>query len=305
MTLQLNPLHPVFVAEAYGVDIRQPLSREAVRAIDDAMARYGVLVFRNQPLDEDQQVAFARQFGKLDAGLRKARGGAHRFKYDELLDLSNVDVNGNVVRDNASKIASNVANALWHSDSSFQKPAAKYSMLHAVVVPPKGGQTEYCDLRAAYDALPQDLKDEIANLRSEHFAFHSRLYMGDTTYSAEQMAKFPPVEWPLVRTHPVSGRKVLWVGVHATHILGRSVPEGRLLLMDLLEHATQRPFVYRHEWQVGDTVMWDNRSTLHRGRRWDLSQRREMRRTTTDDDAVYAEDGAVHAASGVVNAKAA
>ncbi len=292
MSLQLNPLHPLFVAEAYGVDLRRPLDPASVRLIDEAMARYAVLVFRGQPLDQDQQVAFARNFGRLDAGLRKARGGEHRFKYDELLDISNVDAKGNVVRDNMAKIASNVSNALWHSDSSFQKPAAKYSILHAVVVPPKGGQTEYCDLRAAWDALPEDQKQEVAGLRTQHFAFHSRLMMGDTTYSEEQMAKFPPVEWPMVRVHPVSGRKVLWVGVHATHVIGRTIPEGRLLLMDLLEHATQRAFVYRHEWQVGDTVMWDNRATLHRGRPWDMSQRRELRRTTTDDDAVPLEAAA-------------
>ena len=292
MSLQLKPLHPLFVAEAYGVDLRRPLDPVAARLIDEAMARYAVLVFRGQPLDQDQQVAFARNFGRLDAGLRKAHGDEHRFKYDELLDISNVDAKGNVVRDNMAKIASNVSNALWHSDSSFQKPAAKYSILHAVVVPPRGGQTEYCDLRAAWDALPEDQKQDIAGLRTQHFAFHSRLMMGDTTYTEEQMAKFPPVEWPTVRVHPVSGRKVLWVGVHATHVIGRTIPEGRLLLMDLLEHATQRQFVYRHEWQVGDTVMWDNRATLHRGRPWDMSQRRELRRTTTDDDAVQLEAAA-------------
>jgi alpha-ketoglutarate-dependent 2,4-dichlorophenoxyacetate dioxygenase len=284
MSLQLNPLHPVFAAEAYGVDIRQPLPPQVVRQIDDAMDKYAVLVFRNQPLDQDQQIAFTRQFGKLDAGLRKARAGQHRFKYDELIDISNVDAQGRIDRANLAKIGSNVANALWHSDSSFQKPAAKYSMLHAVHVPPRGGETEFCDLRAAYDALPQDLKEEIAGLKSEHFAFHSRLAMGDNTYTPEQMAKFPPVQWPLVRVHSGSGRKVLWVGVHATHILGRTVPEGRLLLLDLLEHATQRQFVYTHTWQVGDLVIWDNRATLHRGRRWDMSQRRELRRSTIDDE---------------------
>lgn len=284
MSLQLNPLHPVFAAEAYGVDLRRPLDRATVRAIESAMDQYAVLVFRGQPLDEDQQVAFSRNFGRLNPGLRRARPGVQRFKHDETIDISNVDANGNVDAGNLAKVASHVANALWHSDSSFQKPAAKYSALCAVVVPAKGGQTEYCDLRAAYDALPQDLKDEIADLRSEHFAFHSRLAMGDTSYTPEQMAVFPPVEWPLVRTHPGSGRKVLWVGVHATHIVGRSVPEGRLLLMDLLEHATQRQFVYRHEWQPADLVMWDNRCTLHRGRRWNMAERRELRRTTTDDE---------------------
>jgi len=284
MSLQLKPLHPVFAAEAYGVDIRQPLPATAVRQIDEAMNEYAVLVFRGQPLDQDEQIAFTRQFGRLDAGLRKARGGAHRFKYDELIDISNVDANGNIDRTNLAKIGSNVANALWHSDSSFQKPAAKYSMLHAVAVPPRGGETEFCDLRAAYDALPEDVKGEIAGLRTQHFAFHSRLAMGDNSYTPEQMAKFPPVEWPLVRVHAGSGRKVLWVGVHATHVIGMTVPEGRLLLSDLLEHATQRKFVYRHEWQVGDLVIWDNRATLHRGRRWDTSQRRELRRSTIDDE---------------------
>jgi len=284
MSLQLKPMHPVFVAEAYGVDIRQPLPADAVRQIDEAMNEYAVLVFRGQPLDQDQQIAFTRQFGRLDAGLRKARGGAHRFKYDELIDISNVDLKGNVDRTNLAKIGSNVANALWHSDSSFQKPAAKYSMLHAVAVPPAGGETEFCDLRAAYDALPADTKAEIEGLRTQHFAFHSRIAMGDTSYTPEQMAKFPPVEWPLVRVHAGSGRKVLWVGVHATHVIGMTVPEGRLLLSDLLEHATQRQFVYRHLWQVGDLVIWDNRATLHRGRRWDTSQRRELRRSTIDDE---------------------
>lgn len=285
MSLQLNPLHPVFAAEAYGIDIRQPLAPDVVRLVEEAMSRYAVLVFRGQALDEHQQIAFSRQFGRLDAGLRKARRGAHRFQYDELIDISNVDASGRVDRENMAKIGSNVANALWHSDSSFQKPAAKYSMLHAVVVPPRGGETEFCDLRAAWDTLPAELRQEIAALRTQHFAFHSRLAMGDTSYTAEQMSKFPPVEWPLVRVHPESGRRVLWVGVHATHVIGMSVPEGRLLLLDLLEHATQRTLVYRHEWQVADLVMWDNRSVLHRGRRWDMSQRRELRRSTVDDDA--------------------
>jgi alpha-ketoglutarate-dependent 2,4-dichlorophenoxyacetate dioxygenase len=153
-----------------------------------------------------------------------------------------------------------------------------------VVLPGKGGETEFCDLRAAYDALPGETKQEIAQLRSEHYAFQTRQWLGDT-YSEAQLKSLPPVEWPLVRTHPGSGRKVLWVGAHATHILGWSLAEGRILLADLLEHATQREFVYRHAWRVDDLVMWDNRCVLHRGRRFDLTQRRELRRTTTEDVA--------------------
>ena len=284
MNLQLNPLTPVFAAEAYGIDLRKPLDAGAVREIEAAMDRYGVLVWRNQPLDEDQQIAFARNFGPLDAGLRKAyKGAANRFRHEALLDISNVDASGKIAARDSVKNIGNVANQLWHSDSSFQKPAAKYSILSGVVVPPRGGETEFADLRAAYDALPDDTKQLIAGLSAQHFAFHTRIMLGDNSYTPEQLAVFPPVEWPLVRVHPGSKRKLLFVGVHCTHIPGMTLAEGKMLISDLLEHATQREFVYRHSWSVGDVVMWDNRCTLHRGRRFDLSQRRELRRTTTQE----------------------
>lgn len=285
MSLQLRPLHPLFAAEASGVDLRRPLDAATVRAVEAAMDCHAVLVWHDQPFTEDEQVAFARQFGRLDLGLRKARMGKHRFRHDELIDISNVTPQGEVTGREHAKIVSNLANQLWHSDSSFQQPAARYSMLSAVVVPAEGGDTEFCDLRAAYDALPGGLKSEIASLRSQHYAFHTRLWLGDTSYTEEQLKSLPPVEWPLVRTHPGSGRKLLWVGAHATHIVGWTLAEGRMLLSDLLEHATQREFVYRHRWRAGDLVMWDNRCTLHRGRRFDLSQRRELRRTTTEETA--------------------
>lgn len=285
MALDLRPLHPLFAAEASGIDLRKALDRDTVRAIEQAMDRYAVLVWHGQPFTEDEQVAFARQFGPLDLGLRKARMGEHRFRHAELIDISNVTAHGEVAGREHAKIVSNLANQLWHSDSSFQRPAARYSMLSAVVIPPDGGDTEFCDLRAAYDALAPELKDEIEGLRSEHYAFHTRLWLGDTSYTPAQLQSMPPVEWPLVRTHPASGRKVLWVGAHATRIVGWTLAEGRMLLADLLEHATQREFVYRHRWQVGDLVMWDNRCTLHRGRRFDLGARRELRRTTTEETA--------------------
>ncbi len=283
MSLQLSPLHPLFVAEASGIDIGKPIDADTVRAIDDAMDRYAVLVFRGQPLDQDQQIAFASRFGTLDAGLKKLSPNApDRFRYREMIDISNVKPDGSLHAANDRKTLSNFANQLWHSDSSFQQPAGKYSMLSAVVVPAKGGQTEYADLRAAWDALPADLKAEIEGLHSVHAALHSRMWLGDTPTAAE-LAKMPPVQWPLVRMHPGSKRKVLWVGVHATHIVEKTLAEGRMLLLELLEHATQREFVYRHEWQVGDFVIWDNRATVHRGRRYDLGARRELRRTTTND----------------------
>lgn len=283
MDLHLRPLHPLLAAEASGLDLRSPLARDTVREIEAAMDRYAVLVWHEQPFTEAEQVAFARQFGPLDLGLRKARRGQHRFGYEELIDISNVTAQGEVAGREHAKIVSNLANQLWHSDSSFQQPAAAYSMLSAVVIPSSGGDTEFCDLRAAYDALPLDLKSEIEDLESEHYAFQTRLWLGDTSYTEGELKSMPPVRWPLVRTHPGSRRKVLWVGAHATHIVGWTLAEGRVLLADLLEHATQREFVYRHRWRVGDLVMWDNRCVLHRGRRFDLTERRELRRTTTED----------------------
>ena len=284
MSFTFKPLHPLLAAEASGVDLSKPLSPALVKEVVAGMDQYAVLVFRGQKLDEDRQIAYARQFGPLDLGLRKIRKGQpHRFKYDELADISNVQADGKVAPRDHAKIVNNIANQLWHSDSSFQKPAARYSMLHSLVIPAKGGETEFADLRAAYDALPEDLRRDIAGLEAEHHALHSRLMMGDTGYTEEQMKAIPPAVWPLVRTHAGSKRKLLWVGIHATHILGMTVPEGRMLLMDLLEHATQRQFVYQHHWHVGDLVMWDNRAVLHRGRRFDLSERREMRRATTED----------------------
>jgi alpha-ketoglutarate-dependent 2,4-dichlorophenoxyacetate dioxygenase len=293
MSLHLEPLHPLFAAEASGIDLTQPVDAATVRAVDDAMNKYAVVVFRGQPLTEDQQVAFAGSFGTLDAGLKKLYPGAPtRFRHEATIDISNVRPEGGLHGASDRKSISNFANQLWHSDSSFQRPAAKYSMLHAVVVPSKGGDTEYVDLRAAYDALPDDLKQEIEHLHSVHAALHSRIWLGDKPSEAE-LAKMPPVQWPLVRTHAGSGRKLLWVGVHATHIVEKAVAEGRMLLLELLEHATQREFIYRHEWRVGDLVIWDNRATIHRGKRFDITQPRELRRTTTNDeeslnDSIYA-----------------
>jgi len=287
MSLQLKPLHPLFVAEVSGIDIAKPIDAATVRAIDDAMDKYGVLVFRGQPLDQDQQVAFASRFGTLDSGLKKLYPGQpSRFRHEEMIDISNVKTDGSLHAATDRKTISNYANQLWHSDSSFERPAAKYSMLSCVLPTAKGGQTEYCDLRAAYDALPEDMKAEIANLHSVHAAMHSRIWLGDQPSEAE-LAKMPPVEWPMVRTHSGSGRKVLWVGIHATHVVEKVFAEGRMLLLELMEHATQREFVFRHEWKAGDLVIWDNRATLHRGRPYDLTQRRELRRTTTlDPDSV-------------------
>jgi alpha-ketoglutarate-dependent 2,4-dichlorophenoxyacetate dioxygenase len=280
--LNLKPLHP-FGAEASGIDLREPLTPEQVKAVEDAMDRHAVLVWRNQPLTQDQQIAFAKALGPLDLGLRKLKGGAHRFKYAELADISNVKADGDVAGREHAKIVGNVANQLWHSDSSFQKPRAKYSMLSSVINPSFGGETEFADLRMAYDALPDWRKKQVEGLEAVHYALHSRFLLGDTSYTEEQKNSIPPATWPIVQTDPRSGRKILFVGVHACEVKGMTMAEGRMLLLDLLEHATQREFVYRHHWQVGDLVMWDNTATVHRGRWFDFSERRELRRATTEE----------------------
>ena len=280
-------------AEASGIDLGKPLAPEEVKAIEEAMDRYAVLVFRKQPLDQDQQIRLAQSFGPLDLGLRKVKGGPHRFKYAELADISNVTADGEIAARQHAKIVGNVANQLWHSDSSFQRPRAKYSMLSAVVVPPEGGETEFADLRAAYDALPDWRRRQVAGLTAVHFALHSRFLLGDTHYSEAQRKAIPPARWPLVQTDPRSGRKSLYVGIHVCEIEGMTLAEGRMLLMDLLEHATQRRFVYQHHWQVGDLVIWDNTATVHRGRYYDLAQRRELRRATTEEVDVSPEALAV------------
>jgi alpha-ketoglutarate-dependent 2,4-dichlorophenoxyacetate dioxygenase len=284
--LQLKPLKPgiEFAAEACGFSLSNVSSGQA-KEIERAMDRFAVLVWRGQPLTEDQQIALGAHFGPLDTGLKKARKRAGRYAQEQIIDISNVTPEGGLYDRASAATISNLANQLWHSDSSFQKPSAKFSMLSAVVVPKEGGQTEFADLRAAYDALPAGTKEQIAGLSAEHYAWHSREWLGDTI-TEEQARIFPPVEWPLVRTHAGSGRKALFVGIHCTKVTGLTIAEGRVLIADLLEHATQREFVYRHEWRVGDLVMWDNRCTVHRGRRFDLGARRELRRVTSEDATV-------------------
>jgi alpha-ketoglutarate-dependent 2,4-dichlorophenoxyacetate dioxygenase len=283
MTLRLQALHPLFAAQASGLDLTQALSAQDVKDINAAMNHYAVLVWRDQPMSPAQQIALSESFGPLDIGLKRVFKRKERLDDERLIDISNVDLNGELHRRDSPKNLSSFANQLWHSDSSFMSPKAAYSMLHALVIPSEGGNTEFCDLRAAYDALPLDLKEEIQDLSAEHYALHTRLLLGDNAYTDEQKKAIEPAVWPLVSVHPGSKRQVLFVGVHAHKIMGWPIAEARIFLSDLLEHATQRSFVYAHQWQVGDLVMWDNRSTLHRGRRYDLNQRRELRRTTFND----------------------
>jgi alpha-ketoglutarate-dependent 2,4-dichlorophenoxyacetate dioxygenase len=287
MSLSIRPLQP-FAGEVTGVDLREPLPAGTIAAIHAGMNQHAVLLFRGQSLTPDEQRKMTAQFGPLELGFARvvSKHRAHettRTGSLEVADMSNLGPDNRPVARTDRKIVSNLANQLWHTDSSFQKPAARYSMLYAVQLPSWGGETEFCDLRAAYDGLDERTKSLVEGLEAEHFALHSRILLGDNEYSEESRAVFPPVTWPIVRTHAGSGRKLLFIGAHTQRVLGMTVPEGRMLLMELLEHATQPRYVFRHTWKPGDLVIWDNRAVLHRGRRWDMSEPRELRRTTTTD----------------------
>ena len=285
MGLQIKQLHPLFVGEVSGIDVSVPLPDSTVAALQAAIDRHAVLVFHGQRLDDDSQLAFARRFGPIEPP--QTYSGARRLKHAEFADVSNLDAEGRPRGRDDRRRMNSLGNRLWHTDASFRRVPGALSMLYAHEVPapgPKGdGATEFADLRAAYDALAPALKDEIEDLVAEHSIFHSRAQIGFTDFTEEERAAMPPARQPLVRRHPGSGRKSLYLASHASHIVGCPVPEGMLLLRDLIEHATRPDFVHRHQWRTGDLVIWDNRCTMHRGRPFDESQRRDLRRVTTQD----------------------
>jgi alpha-ketoglutarate-dependent 2,4-dichlorophenoxyacetate dioxygenase len=286
MPITIRQIHPVFVGEVSGIDIARPLAPEDVQALDAGMTKYAVLVFRGQELTDEQQMAFTRNFGTIE----DARGGNITKPQDRRLatgmnDVSNLGRDGNPLPRDSRQRLFNLGNMLWHSDSSFRGVPAKYSLLSARAVSQKGGNTEFADMRAAYDALDDETKREIDDLVCEHSLIYSRGALGFLDYSDEEKALFTPVLQRLVRQHPVSTRKSLYLSSHAGNILGMPVPEARILLRDLTEHATQPSFVYVHKWRRNDLVMWDNRQTMHRVRRFDESLPRDMRRTTVAGEA--------------------
>jgi alpha-ketoglutarate-dependent 2,4-dichlorophenoxyacetate dioxygenase len=284
LTLQFAQLHPLFVAEVRGVDVARPLEASVLAELTAAVDRYGVLVFRGQVLTDERQVAFASRFGPLENyGTLNSRKRPPRLASPEIADVSNLKTGNEPYGKGSAQRMHNLANQLWHTDSSFKHPPGHLSMLSAHAVPSWGGETQFADMRAAWDALPERTKAQVDGLVAEHSLLHSRESIGFTDMPQHIRDQLPAVAQPLVRTHPGSGRKSLYIASHASHILGMPVPEGRLLLADLMAHATQREFVHTHEWRVGDLVLWDNRCTMHRGRPFDEAEPRDMRRTTTSD----------------------
>jgi alpha-ketoglutarate-dependent 2,4-dichlorophenoxyacetate dioxygenase len=291
--LRLTPLHPVFAARAEGIDLRRPLSPAEVEAIEAAMDRFAVLVFPGQPLDDEQQSAFGVNFGEIEETPTLVDQERRRLANRRINDISNLGADGQILAADDRRRMFNLGNLLWHSDSSFKSTPAKYSMLHARVIPPEGGETEFADMRAAWDALPPRLREKAKDLVTEHSLIFSRAQLGFDEFTEEEKARCMPVPQRLVRRHPGSGRLSLYLSAHIGRIRGWPTPEAMALIRDLTEHATQRAFVYRHVWSVGDLVVWDNRCTMHRGRRYD-DQRypRDMRRVTLQDVAPTFEQAA-------------
>jgi alpha-ketoglutarate-dependent 2,4-dichlorophenoxyacetate dioxygenase len=284
MALRVERLHKHFVAEVSPIDLRGVHDAETLAEIRHGLDEHAVLIFHDQPLTDEEHLAFAQ---RLDGALHTKLGSAaiqkNRFGNEALGDISNVGPDGAILPTGDRRRAYSLGNRLWHTDASFQDPPGRYSMLHAKVVPPVAADTEYADMRAAYDALPEDTKRQLEGLRVHHSIAYSRQVLG-FEFSEDEANRLKGAVHPLVRTLPRSHRQALYLASHASRIVEWPVPEGRLLLRDLIEHATQPEFVYRHSWRVGDLVIWDNRGTMHRARPFeDTRHRRELRRVTTLD----------------------
>ncbi len=287
MAIDVTPLHPYLGAEVRGVDLTRPVVPEVFAQIEAAFNRHGILVFPDQPLTDEQQLAFSRLFGPLEVNPNYA-GATMRLR-PEVADISNLDAEGQVLARDDRRNLFNLGNQLWHTDSSFKRIPAKCSLLSARELPTRGpmggGETEFADLRAAWDTLPEEKKRQLDGLIVEHSIFRSRSQIGFADFNDEIFKQLPPVPQALVRHHPASGRTSLYLASHASHIVGWPVEEGRVLIEELIAFATQPQFVYRHRWTVGDLVIWDNRCAMHRGRPYDDTQRRVLHRTTVSDYA--------------------
>jgi len=282
VSLSIRPLRGAFAGEVSGVDITAPLDGADVAAIEAGMDAYAVLVFHDQRLTDEQQIAFTLNFGELESYKTPGhiRKGEDQRLGPGIADFSNLDRHGQIMSVEDRVWFFKLGDRLWHSDSSFRPAPAKYSLLSGRVIPSWGANTEFADMRGAYDALDARTRAEVASLICEHSLIYSRETIGFVDLTAEEIAAFAPVRHPLVRRHPVTGRPSLFLSAHAGAIVGWTVPEARIFLRDLTEHATQRELVHSHAWKPGDLVMWDNRATMHRARRFDYREVRDVRRTT-------------------------
>jgi len=287
MAATVVPITATFAAEVGELDLSSPLASADLEAVRAAFLDYAVLVFPAQQLTADEHLAFASNFGPLERTVQLAMNSERLRVREELADVANLDADGRLwKKESRMRAFQLLGNQLWHTDSSFKAPSGYASLLYARSIPPVGGHTEFADLRAAYDALPDSLRKRVHGLRAEHSLLYSRGKLGFSDFSEAERAAFAPVVRPLVRTLPQSGRTTLYIASHIGRIQGLSDAETMALMTELTAHATQRQFVYTHRWRIGDVVMWDNRCTMHRGRPYDdLRWPRDMQRATTSDAA--------------------
>lgn len=285
MAISIFPVTPDFAAEVGDVDLTQALSPDDSDAIKSAFWKYAVLVFPAQQLTPEQHVEFAQLFGPLEPNIHSYQDDVKQDRIDaRISDVSNLDHGSEILKADSRKRLSGLANRLWHTDSIFRHVPARASLLYARSVAPIGGHTEFADMRAAWDALPQETRRRIDGLLVEHSIFHSRAKLGFTDYSDRERAALPPAQQVLVRTIPETGRRSLYIASHARRVIGMPDEEGRILLDSLMAHATQRQFVYTHRWRLHDLVMWDNRCTMHRGTEFEEQRwKRDMQRATVSD----------------------
>ncbi len=281
MTIKVTPLTPAFAASITGADITKSVDDFTWAEIRAAFEEHSVLLFRGQPLDDEKQIAFSQRFGSLEVTRSMNPAAGTPFARQSNLDIKT----GDVIPPEDRRMVYQLANMLWHSDSSFKPVPSLCSLLSARIVPPEGGATEFASTRCAYPALPEELKRRVKDAVAVHDFSWSRDQVRPGFFTEKERAEYPPVRHPLVRRNPVNGRQALFLGAHASHIVGLSVEDGRALLKELLEHVTQPQFCYRHEWQEGDLIIWDNRCVLHRATPFDTARhKRLMQRTTVSGD---------------------
>jgi alpha-ketoglutarate-dependent 2,4-dichlorophenoxyacetate dioxygenase len=286
MSLSIRPLTPRFAAEVVDLDLRRPLEPHTVEALVEAIDTFAVLVYRGQALQDDDQLRFSNYFGTTQKSVTLLRKDHHRrLQRDDLSDISNVDEHGDRINVGYAMKIFTLSSRLWHTDNSFRRPSGKYTFLCAKRLPPEGGNTEFADMRAAWDALSPERQAQLAPLRAVHNLGYSRVLAGSPDLDENERAGLPPTPQDLVRLHPGSGRRSLYLASHAEYIEGMPRDAGRALLDELTTFSTRPSFVYAHVWQPGDLVMWDNRCTMHRAMPFDEQRHvREMRRSTVAED---------------------
>ncbi len=287
--MHLTPLHPLFAVRIDPPDLAWRPTDAPTAAIHAAMDEYAVAVFPNtRPLDDATHIAFSRLFGPIQrTPVLQLTGKRERLAAPEIIDQSNLDQDGNILPDNDKRLLYKRANQQWHTDMSFHPVRATYSLLSARVIPPRGAETEFADMRAAWAALPEAMKQRCESLEVEHTYWHSRVTAGGPEPDEAERQSRPPARHRLVHRHFGSGRKVLYLASHISDVVGWPRDEGQALIAELMAFATRRQFVYRHEWTVGDVVMWDNLATMHRATPFDDTQfPRDIRRTTVREAEV-------------------